>query len=795
MKQKPKPLVKKPTPAQKPAPKAAAPTISWMDKLEALKGKALWIALSVVALMAAVIYWDFITLQKTLLYTDIGSDSINVFYPIWYQSVKLWTEYGATSGYSLEVVMGQPVGFGIWNVYNWMMAAGGLVGLPFSFGFIEVFKALMTGLFSFLYFKRLGLTNAVTLVGVICFSWSGYQAIGSAGWYNFSAEVWLIAMVLWMAEYVIARAKLFWLVGIVSAVVIAHYAGYLLIYLTAGLPIYVFIRTWETEKLSKSLQNVGLFLVSFLAGLGLSFNRLEGLKNMLFNSGRSEGMDIAGSGAMVGDVNSGIFTLAETLPNGASEYSSMLLRAFSTNMLGIGNDFRGWMNYLEAPLLYVGLPMLLFIPFFFVGADVYKKRVYGAMLGVIALVLIFPWFRYAFWGFKLDYFREFTMLIGIVLLMMAMRGLNNFVSNPGAAPKWLAPAVAGGWLLVLFLSTKDEEVVRSSTRAMVLFLLLANGLVMTMMNLRNNARLVALILFLAVVDLGSNAHATINDRKLLSARDIEQGKLYRDNTMGALAWMDERETQPYRVAKVYPSGPSMHGSLNDAMVQGFNGLVGYNSFHNKYYLRFMRELGCIDPTKSDESKWVYKVLNRPYLSSFLGARYFLNKGRYLEFDPINFANAAQVGDVFISRSELAMPLLLCSDSYILDDDFRKLSTAAKDYALYSAVVLSTAQAQTAQGLTPYNLADTANAGNAQSFTTAAARRKAMMTVDAKETKDGLSATVKLQKPGVVVAQMAYNERMQVLVDGREHESFVGNFGFFAFFLEAGEHNLEVILGD
>jgi uncharacterized membrane protein YfhO len=259
--------------------------------------------------------------------------------------------------------------------------------------------------------------------------------------------------------------------------------------------------------------------------------------------------------------------------------------------------------------------------------------------------------------------------------------------------------------------------------------------------------------------------------------------------------MDERETQPYRVAKVYPSGPSMHGSLNDAMVQGFNGLVGYNSFHNKYYLRFMRELGCIDPTKSDESKWVYKVLNRPYLASFLGARYFLNKGRYLEFDPINFANAAQVGDVFISRSNIAMPLAVHSNTYIIEDDFRRLSTSAKDFVLYSAVVVNSADTDKLQGLTAYNLADTVNAGNAQSFAQAAAQRRSLASSELQTTVSGLAGSITVNEPGVLMIQIPYDPRLQIQIDGKEANYFIGNFGCILFSLGTGRYDLKILLSD
>src|SRR5262249_46279119 len=49
-----------------------------------------------------------------------------------------------------------------------------------------------------------------------------------------------------------------------------------------------------------------------------------------------------------------------------SFYLTAILRSFSNDIIGSGSSFRGWNNYLEAPMSYCGLLPLLLLPQVFV---------------------------------------------------------------------------------------------------------------------------------------------------------------------------------------------------------------------------------------------------------------------------------------------------------------------------------------------------------------------------------------------------------------------------------------------
>ena len=81
----------------------------------------------------------------------------------------------------------------------------------------------------------------------------------------------------------------------------------------------------------------------------------------------------------------------------AQEFGSVIHRLFSNNSLGVGNDFKGWQNTLESPMIYTGIWSLLLTPLLFQHLSKKEKWAYGIFLAFWLLPLIYPYFRRAFW--------------------------------------------------------------------------------------------------------------------------------------------------------------------------------------------------------------------------------------------------------------------------------------------------------------------------------------------------------------------------------------------------------------
>ncbi|MBU3679718.1 MAG: hypothetical protein FGM32_08960 [Candidatus Kapabacteria bacterium] len=751
--------------------------------------KALGVTLLLALGMILFVYWDFIFGNAVLLYTDIGSDAVNIFYPLWVQQAKLWAEHGALHGFSLETVMGMPVDINLWDPFQWIIISGGPDAIPGRVVIAEMMKSLLIATFGFFTFRMMGLRNITSTIGALCFAFSGYVALGAAAWYVHSSEVVFIVLALWAAEYALNRRNFWYAIAPLSYAFIAQNGGYLTIYLSAALAVYALIRTLAQDEPLAALKRAGLAMATVVAGLLISYSAVTGVITLLTQSGRAEALKVVKGGALSLKQDRPVTKLVER-----DELTKVVQRAYSTNAMGIGNNYKGATaggdNFLEAPLLYMGLPMLIFFPLFGVGRSRKEKLLWGGMLAAVLMMLIFPWFRYAFWGFKLDYFREFTMLIGVFLLILAMMGLDGIMTNGQRHGMY----VIGAAVLVVvlpFIFAKPANIIDLGQRTTtMIMLLLLSGSAIGYEFTRRSAFLVG-VLLITMVDLSMNAHATINKRSLMTQADIRSGKLFGDESLQSLDWIRRNDGELHRTAKYFTSGPAIHASINDAMVQGFNGLIGYSSFHNKYYLKFMSELGCVNLANPDEAKWVSRVITRPYLASALGARYFITKGGEFGFEPGLFPLVQRVRDQFIHRSAVALPLLVHYDGFITEDEFRGLSSPRKDFMLYRAAVLSPDDASK-MGLAPFPLStDTIMNVSPADFLRATEARRSAMKLTASPTASGLTATVEASRPGVVMMSIPYDPSLSVTIDGTTVPTYVCTFGFIGIKMPAGRHEVKV----
>ena len=72
------------------------------------------------------------------------------------------------------------------------------------------------------------------------------------------------------------------------------------------------------------------------------------------------------------------------------EMGTYVMRAFSSDILGSGINFKGTGNFLEAPMFYCGIPCLLLFSQYFQFLNKKKKRVAIAFLVLWLFPVLFP---------------------------------------------------------------------------------------------------------------------------------------------------------------------------------------------------------------------------------------------------------------------------------------------------------------------------------------------------------------------------------------------------------------------
>ena len=112
----------------------------------------------------------------------------------------------------------------------------------------------------------------------------------------------------------------------------------------------------------------------------------------------------------------------------------------------------------------------------------------------------------------------------------------------------------------------------------------------------------------------------------------------------------------------------------------------YSSFNQLNYIRFLIEIGAVDPNNEIESRWARGLEYNPLLFPFGSIKYGISKTPNPEMVTFGFEPLSTFEDVGLYQNKHFLPLGFTYDKYVLYEDFQKLSQLQKEMALYRAVV-------------------------------------------------------------------------------------------------------------
>jgi uncharacterized membrane protein YfhO len=647
--------------------------------------KEVAIMLGMLTLLCFIVFHKFIFGFAVYLFNDIGDDTLNVYYPAYINITEaLWR--GNLPGWSFEQGLGQNVfPFSLSDPTVYLLYLLGSDNLPFGIVWVEIFKITCSGLLFFCFLKKLKLDTNAAYIGGLLYAFSGFMIVGG-GWYIFSTLGLYTALILLSFEMLYSEEN--WWLFPISVSLIAAY-NFVSLY-TCGLflLLYILFRVFSRNEINlNKLPSLFLHLL-LLGALGILTSAVFSIPNLLqmIDSPR-----VSGSVSYASELRSlPMFEL------GSSNYlTTMLMRTFSSDLLGNGSAFKGWYNYLEAPMGYCGLISLLLVPQLFVFLKTRQRVVYGALIGIFIFAEIFPWFRRGFWLFQGDYFRDFSLYVSIVFILFSMVALDKILR--GRKVNLLVLAVSFfAWVMLLYFpydlnedmygnAIKWQVAIDHNIQTMVTIFLVLIAVCLTLLSTGKYRKYAQLcLLAITFAELASFTHDTVNKRGAVATVDMhDKFKFeYNDNSMEAIAFIKQQDRDFFRIEKNY-------GGFNDSKVQHYFGSSSYYSFNQSNYIGFLGACGVLSPKNEIETRWVEGVKNSLPLQMLTGVRYFLFKGDLGAYPALTgiYAKIRSFGDVTVLKSRYALPLGVAYDSYMVQSDFDRLDIHRKQITLLQAVVI------------------------------------------------------------------------------------------------------------
>ncbi|MGB5219142.1 MAG: YfhO family protein, partial [Smithella sp.] len=485
------------------------------------------------------------------------------------------------------------------------------------------------------------------------------------------------------------------------------------------------------------------------------------------------------------------FWVMEGTDWGKSHYLTALMRFFSCDILGTGNYFKGWRNYLEAPLFYCGLISLVLFPHFLNLSDKRKKIIYFAFILVFVLPVIFPFFRYAFWLFTGNYYRIFPLFVALAILLIALKSIDHINSASKTNIK-ITLATLLFLVFLLYYPYDNAKIIDHHIRNIVVLFIITYSVLIYIMQFKRIKNYVKIILlFIIAIELICFSGITVNKRPVMSHKETTMKVGYNDYTVNALHFIKSADKSFFRISKDYSSGTAMHKSINDAAAQDFYGTPSYHSFNQINYVNFLKEMNIMELTKEQQTRWNRGLVGWPLLHSFASVKYALTKDQSSNLLHFGYYPIASFGDVQILQNKFALPLGFTYERYISLKDFQNLSQDQKILVLYKAAVIDDLVDENIKKLTKLDIKEIPADFSLKDYAQDIELIKKDSLVISRHGQNTIKGQINSAKDKILFFSIPFDKGWKIKVDGEIANTMMVNIGFIGVPIKKGFHQIEL----
>ena len=760
--------------------------------------KGFYILLILICLLIFLVFKDFIFLNKLYLFKDTGSDSINdnyptdVFYSYYIHNISVIPKWSFNQGMGQDIMP-----FSYADPFNTILFFFSKEYIAYMYGFVELIKIIFAGSFFYLFLKKISLSTYTAVIGGILYSFSGFIIVGSC-WQLFSTEAVYLAFLLFSFELLFQNNK--WGLFPIVIALIAILTPFDLYLFGLFLFTYFLFRFFEDEKNKTKDFFIVLFKMIYLGLLGIA------ISSFFFTS---EIIQMLESPRVSGDAS--LFHKLMSKPvlgfEKEEHYVAAIMRFFSNDILGTGGEvpnnlglfgYRGWSNYMDAPLFYCGLINLILFSQIFQFLNKRKKIIYSILFIVFIFPVIFPYFRYAFWLFAGGYYRMLSFYIAFIVLLYSLKTL-NYIDKKNKVNIITLFITLIILLIILYYHYYHFEnilVIPRKFHDIIAGFLILYAVLIFLLKFDKLKNIIKILIFLTVfAELFYFSNITVNYRNVITGSENKQKIWYNDHTNDVVDYLNSKDKNFYRVAKEYSSlcfpgiNPNIT-SFNAAKVQIFKGTSSYHCFNQKYYVKFLQELNIIHFGVEYETREISGLSEEPLLHGFVNIKYAFTKSRRSILRNYGYDSLTTIGDVEILKNKYYLPFGFTYDHFINYKDFHKLSVKNKNILLYKACVIDDDIINKNNNfLTGYDLKDTSENNTWDNHIKNIDICKKDTFAFTYYNENLIKGTIKLNEKKMLFFTIPFDKGWSAVVDGRTVQPLLVNIGFTGLLLDRGKHNI------
>ena len=572
---------------------------------------------------------------------------------------------------------------------------------------VQILNIIICGLLCYKYLDNFRGTHLSKAVASYIFSFNGYMVLYAQHYVHSQFCFYLLIMLL-IIEELISSEKVgkyhfyfsLWCALLFSGSV---YIGYM-IGLFSG--VYVIFRiiqlNYKLDSKTIILKKIGSLL--FFASMGIMLAMpflLPVIYELLFSSDRISRSDMGMWDKIVN------FT---SVPYPKEALKTIILRLFSNNLEGAGNDFIGATgtsanDYYSAPTLFFSVFFPTFTSVYYI--TLYKREqikfqyILRVVAGLLVGFMIFNRFGSAIFNALVTTFGRYSYLLMPIFAIVTVVALDE-IRNLSSKRKYIWIIPMGITLFIMLYQYEIISIGDAPSYLTKFFKIEAIILLISIVAflLYGKVRISSIYLMFILLIFGNvvlDSFVTVNCRVFcLFSEDLTDEDDY--DTEDALVHINTMDSTMYRIEKNYYDLIY----FNDAFFQNYRGISTYNSTLSANVKEFYR-LYCnpaVNFYGADGFWYSYMNISNDVLqSSLMGIRYILSDGRSYQNGIYKLIYENEKVAVYENKASKSFGVFY--DNAIMKSDVVKLNYCDRLDVLSRAVVIEDEDADNAINLINY----------------------------------------------------------------------------------------------
>lgn len=723
---------------------------------------------------AVVVYYPCLFQKQLFIYSDIGSDTENVYYPFFMSLARKiskgdFSMWDFTYGTGTNILTRQA---DVGSVFTWITCFFGMKYVKYLLVVIQILKIFLAGFACRFYLNNFKISACSKVIVSYIYAFNGFIILWGQHYFFASASIYIV-LLLGAIEKAFTSKKGYIYTILVSFITLltSYYLGYMILLFSGVYAVFRVLRKYTFKQRKEAVCKLGGLLCAVVIG-GL-------MSACLFLP--AVGLTLNSSDRLMTDMTF-FEKIIDCFDTYASRYDNTTLlgivsRMFSNNLMG-AQDYIGPSNYYEMPQFYFSC-LNVFIGIIYVIEIVINRseKIKIKVLKIIELVLIgymiiSPLFSVVFNGFVVPTFRYTFIVMPLLALCYAeildkifhQKLKYKFIEICSACIISIAVLTAVAYKINTE-SLKGQQLVKSYLITIVIFSFIA--LYMQYVSRKSMKWFVALLGCFIVVALNVcvESYTTTNFRMKSSQAHaniyITSGN---EDVAEALVFLEEHDSTFYRVEKTFTDICAL---FNDSMIEGYYGVSTYNSVLNRNLKRFAKEICPEICTLGMDGYNDFKgIKNDVEVVSILGIKYILSYEKIEDIPQYKLIHS--VNNLHVYENTVTQGIGSFYTNVITAKDYSELSEEKKCGLLYDTLILEKIE---------------------QKISNEGQTGKSEVLFEKPRNSSLITGEVKAQQEGYVFAAIPFEDGWKAYVDGEETEIIKANIGYSAIRVKEGRHKI------